>query len=130
MKKKVIIGLFIAFLGMAVFVTVFLLNKEEKIETVSFGEVFKVSKGKSVSVMNTLMVKLQSVSDSRCPADVNCIWAGEISYSLTINGDVIELSTVHNKVVDYNEYSIRLDDNNESTKYVMMKIDKKEEEIK
>lgn len=63
---------------------------------------------------NGITVKFESViEDSRCPADVNCIWAGiaKIKIRLSKNGRKIttELDTMgNNTAVTFYGYSIKL----------------------
>ncbi len=47
----------------------------------------------SVTFEDGLTVKLLEINDSRCPADVQCIWAGELSGNFELSGTV-ETQTV------------------------------------
>jgi hypothetical protein len=40
----------------------------------------------SVELAPGTTLTYDSVSDSRCPPDVKCIWAGKLSYQFTLNG--------------------------------------------
>jgi hypothetical protein len=59
-------------------------------ETILLGETFQIFKGDTVKIRipsNTnprWSIKAISFGDSRCPADVQCIWAGEQNVTLTI----------------------------------------------
>lgn len=61
-----------------------------------------------------LKIKFLNVtSDSRCPADVNCIWQGEVTIvvNLVKNGQNLgnfSLSSVFNPEITANKYSIKL----------------------
>ncbi len=43
-----------------------------------------VSIGQSASISGIRLIPLKVLSDSRCPANVNCIWAGEIKVSVQL----------------------------------------------
>lgn len=52
----------------------------------AFGSSVTLSVGQSVTYSDGLVVTLKEISDSRCPADVVCVWAGELSPLLNISG--------------------------------------------
>ena len=125
MKKRLIIGILIVVVIIGIF-SVLLISRGNYNGEASLGETFKVPLNKTINVSNGLLkVKLLNANDSRCKEGWECIWSGEISYQLSINGEKLELGTVNNKEVDYKDYIIFLDDNNDSNKYVIIKIDKK-----
>jgi len=125
MKKNTIViflicVLFIILLVICSIVSSHISYKKE----VSLGEKFTVPLNKMVIVKDeNLKIKLVSSSDSRCGEGMQCIWQGELNYTITVNGDSIELGTVNNKQVEYKEYTISLN-NNDSDKYVNLKIEK------
>lgn len=57
---------------------------------------------------------LELIDDSRCPADVNCIWAGvaRIKVRLSKNGKTadVELNTNDKRTTVFQGYSVTLDD--------------------
>ena len=60
--------------------------------TASLGEAFIIRKGASVWVDGLEVVFLSIEEDSRCPKDVQCIWAGRIRARFSAGGEEIELS--------------------------------------
>jgi hypothetical protein len=54
--------------------------------TASYDSPFSLSVGDEVYFADGFRVQLTSIDDSRCKPDVQCIWAGELSATLTING--------------------------------------------
>jgi len=42
--------------------------------------------GKSVTFNDGLIVELKGINDSRCPAKVQCVWAGELTATLAVHG--------------------------------------------
>ena len=122
MKKKIIALLVIIAI---VIVGIIALNiKSEK--EVELDKSFKLSLHEKTIVKDTdLVIKYDSVSDSRCKEGWECIWAGEIEYTIKVNDEEIVLSTVRNIHANYKDYKFILDDHNESTKFVKMKITKK-----
>jgi len=70
---------------------------------------------KEVSFPDELIIKLLAISDSRCPEDVQCIWAGELSFTLLFTGgdfgkvqDSQIIGTNHNHIIKVGEYIITL----------------------
>ncbi len=55
-----------------------------------------------------LTLKVISFSDSSCPADVQCIWAGELGVNLEIKNEIIYLGMTTRKSIDISEYHIEL----------------------
>ena len=92
------INLFL-FATLIAFLTFTSCDKDEKSFGFIFGQNFELAFDQSaISTDGTVEVHFKSVeSDSRCPSDVICIWAGEASIALTIsmgNTDVdVTLST-------------------------------------
>lgn len=53
---------------------------------VAVGQTFELGVAKSQTVDSGLRVTLNSVtSDSRCPTDVTCVWAGDATLQLTVS---------------------------------------------
>lgn len=122
-KKKILIFvgiLLLIVIGLVIFEIVF--NNSYKKE-VSLNETFKLPIHKTVEVKNeNLKIKLISVSDSRCKEGWLCIWQGEIGYKIIINDQEVELGTVKTKSVNYKDYRILLDKENNDLEYVIIKI--------
>jgi hypothetical protein len=55
-------------------------------ETVSFGAPITLGVGEDMTYEDGLVVTLLEINDSRCPADVVCIWQGELSALLSVSG--------------------------------------------
>lgn len=66
---------------------------------------FTLRVGEMATLPNNLKVKLEKIDDSRCPADVQCIWQGELGVTLTATGgsfassSSIRLGTERNRSV-------------------------------
>ena len=94
----------------------------------NYNQNIKVLKDKTYVIKDDkeeLAIKLVSVSDSRCPKDAQCIWAGEIVYDITINENKATLGTENNSSVEYENYIIKLADNNDSLEFVNLIVTKK-----
>lgn len=55
----------------------------------TFESDYVVAVGSSVTYGDSLTVTLLKVDDSRCPPDVQCIWAGELSPALRLEGGAL-----------------------------------------
>lgn len=83
---------------------------------VAAGQNFDLAAGQAARVTNTpITVIFRSVSqDSRCPSDVQCVWAGDGAIRLGLQSTTApsEETTVHTgldpKTVDYSGYRIRV----------------------
>jgi hypothetical protein len=53
--------------------------------TAAFGRTI-LRVGKSVTFTDGLTVELKDINDSRCPAKVQCVWAGELTANLAVHG--------------------------------------------
>lgn len=51
-----------------------------------FGKPVDLKIGTTVVFVDGLQVKLMSVTDSRCPKDVQCIWQGELTATFQVDG--------------------------------------------
>lgn len=112
-----VVGILLVIIGV-----VLLNNKREK--TYKLNDEIKLYKNEIVKV-NDLNIFLISISDSTCPKNVQCIWEGEYSYTLLINGDKVILGTVKAREYIYENYKIVLSDNT-SKEYIQFKINKVE----
>jgi hypothetical protein len=54
--------------------------KEEETD----GETVTLKKGASATVSGGMKLTLSAINDSRCPKDVQCIWAGELAADLAV----------------------------------------------
>ncbi len=54
--------------------------------TAAFGSAVTFGVGQLVEYEDGLNVTLLGISDSRCPADVQCFWEGELSGSFGVSG--------------------------------------------
>lgn len=52
----------------------------------AFGSTQILVVGQSVSFVDGLGIELKKINDSRCPEEVQCIWAGELAPELTLHG--------------------------------------------
>lgn len=79
-----------------------------------FGKSFTITPNKKVVFPDGLALSLKEINDSRCGADVNCIWAGEISGTFTVSlGNLsksreISLGTINSKSVTLEKYTFSL----------------------
>lgn len=93
-------------------------------KTYSLGETIKIGLHEKVKVTDDLEIELDSVADSRCPENTECYWEGELEYSLLVNGTMIKLGTVRERDEDYKNYDIKLANNNSSSEYVLLIVEK------
>ena len=73
---------------------------------------FKIN-GEYHSVDNSLKFKITEISDSRCPSDVVCIWAGKVDVKIVVESPVtgtIVLSTYDNPVDTVGNFSFKIID--------------------
>lgn len=61
-------------------------TKNAKPTQAIFGEKFTLAAGEHISFSDGLLVTLVKVLDSRCPKNVQCVWAGELSYQFLATG--------------------------------------------
>lgn len=59
----------------------------------TFNTAITFSVGDTATFTDGLTVKLEKINDSRCPEDVQCVWAGELAAEFVIGGNV-ETATV------------------------------------
>jgi hypothetical protein len=71
-----------------------------------------------------LILILKEVNDSRCPANVQCIWQGELSALFSVNiqnsPEEIHLGTVNNKEIIFKNYTFSLKNATENTATVVV----------
>ncbi len=87
MKKKIEIILLILAIAGAAFAWI-RIQKDKLPEptTVEYGSKIEIEKGVPVQYPDGLSIELIQVTDSRCPKDVQCIWAGEVNAYLRLSG--------------------------------------------
>jgi hypothetical protein len=57
----------------------------EDMSNAKLGTNFEISSNQTISIQpQGIMIQLVNVTDSRCPSDVTCIWAGQASVDLAI----------------------------------------------
>lgn len=85
--------------------------------TTAFNQPITLSLNGNTTLPDGLNVMLEKINDSRCPQDVQCIWAGELSAILKLSGGKlkadkeISLGTTNNKSVSLLEgYKFSLQD--------------------
>ena len=119
MNKKSIISIILLIIVLVLFVGVIIKSNKE----VELNDTFKLKIHESVSIKNeNLKITLVSVSDSRCPEGVQCIWQGEINYKVKVNKKAIEFGTELTKEKKIGDYKFIIDDDNNSTRFLKMKV--------
>lgn len=82
----------------------------------AFGSVVPLRKGDSARFADGLVVTVASIDDSRCPANVACVWSGELSAHLALHGGhagasrEVTLGTVTKKNLSVGGYDLALVD--------------------
>jgi len=59
-------------------------------ETVHFATPIELAIGQTITFEDGLQATLAEINDSRCPADVQCIWAGELSPLIEFSGGILD----------------------------------------
>lgn len=92
---------------------------------VSINESFEIRINQTAVIKNeNLKIRLLSIVDNTCPKDAVCIRAGEIEYNIKVNSKTIKLDNVNNKETTYNDYLIKLDNDNDDKKSVKLTVEK------
>lgn len=85
------------------------------------GETFTLQPGQFRGVDGGIRLTLLEINDSRCPADVQCIWAGELSAHLKLEGpeetappQEFFLGTVRGRTAEASGFTFTLKDVSES----------------
>ena len=76
----------------------------EKASEYELGQEFTLPVGGAavIKVQNLRIEFLEVTADSRCPRNVECVWAGEASYILKISqGDASELVAINEPAAEY-----------------------------
>jgi hypothetical protein len=106
---------------------------EEKFEPVvtptgsPFGHPLNYTIGSQNFYVDGLVVTLAAIADSRCPADAQCIWAGELSPTLNVKGGGfgtttvgVQLGTMQNRSVSTGGYRFALVETTETTAVIVV----------
>ena len=81
-----------------------------------FGKLITFKLNDQITFSDGLVVVLKEINDSRCPAGVECFWAGELSGNFSLSGakltaiKEIRLGTINNKSVSLEGYIFSLKD--------------------
>jgi len=107
-------GVIILILSIIIATTLLPASTPNRIPT-NLNETFEISIGQDAAVSGeSLRIKLLNVSgDSRCPSDVECVWAGQVTVTLEVSTDNPEshgtLNLTHSVIKtakDFGIYSI------------------------
>jgi len=77
-------------------------------------EPFEINVGNSLLIPDGILITIQSVEDSRCPADVLCVWQGEAKVLINVKkasqdlGNFTLTSTAGKETQSFDGYSIKL----------------------
>ena len=126
MKRKSVIISIVLIIVIVLLIGMLYKSKKE----VNLNESFKLKVNESVSIKDeNLKITLVSAKDNTCSDDVQCIQQGEINYTVIVNTETIEFGTELNKEKSYNNYKLIIDDDNNSIKYLKMKVEKNRRHI-
>jgi len=93
-----------------------------------FGKVITFKLNDKTVFSDGLNVELKGINDSRCPKDVQCIWAGELAGTFMASGgklsksSEIRLGTENNKSVTFEGYTFRLQNATESSMTILVEF--------
>jgi len=93
-----------------------------------FGRAVSLSVNDQVTFADGLVVGLRKIDDSRCPANVQCVWQGELAPTLAISQsqddstrtEEIRLGTVNNNTVTAKGYQFVLQGATETTATIVV----------
>ena len=68
--------------------------------------VIKVSLGETVNMGDIILEFVEVLEDSRCPKDVDCVWAGQARVKVVVSGDGIIKEQLDLVIGKKNEYVI------------------------
>ncbi len=76
----------------------------------SFGTPFKVEVGETYCLPDGSELFIDSITDSYCPCNADCIWQGEalIEAARVTQSDLVETLLIHEVLVDENPEGIRI----------------------
>ncbi|MFA5853629.1 MAG: hypothetical protein WC866_00945 [Patescibacteria group bacterium] len=91
------------------------------------GEAFTLQPGQSRGIDGGIRLTLLEINDSRCPKDVQCIWAGELSAHFKLEGpedtapiQEFSLGTARNGSVELSGFTFTLKDASEALATVIV----------
>lgn len=83
--RKVLYGLITLLLIIIIFLLIDIVNLFKIDDKTIEDNPFTIEKGQTVNLKDyNMKIKLLKINDSRCPKDMQCIWAGEITYEFVI----------------------------------------------
>ncbi len=121
MKKKILLLLIISLF----FVVGCNSKKDKEKDNGLEKDEYSISLGKIVKVKDDLTIQLESVSDSRCPENVECYWQGELDYSILINETSYKISTVLNPKIELEKYELNIISNKCNDNTLVFRLDNK-----
>ena len=87
-------------------------SKNDINNKIQLNESFIIEKNQTVIFNDEKIISIEliNVQDSRCPKErnVTCYWQGELSYSILINEEPYEISTVLNQTINYDDYKLNI----------------------
>jgi len=104
-------------------------NPPNQNPVMEFGKAITFKLNDKVAFSDSLEMTLKEINDSRCPAGVQCIWAGEISGLFIVSGGSlsvskeIRLGTVNNKSIFLEGYTFSLEEATKTS--ITIKVEKK-----
>jgi len=63
---------------------------EASVENVPFGNAVNLQEGGFATYEDGLKISVERFTDSRCPADVQCVWEGELGANIRLEGGDVE----------------------------------------
>jgi len=95
-----------------------------------FGKAVTLKLNDKITFSDGLVVILTEINDSRCPKDVQCIWAGEISVVLELSGGKlsnpgeVRLGTAINTSANPEDYTLTLQNADEKSATIVVQYKK------
>ena len=124
-KKLLIILLILLFIITGCKKEKIIKKKELKKEDIQLAEKeYSLRLNETINIGNDINVSLYHVDDSRCPANTECYWQGELAYSLSINNENYKLSTVFNTKITYKNYTFTIVPDKCSSTFMVFKVEK------
>ncbi|MBI3888907.1 hypothetical protein HY311_03930 [Candidatus Nomurabacteria bacterium] len=99
--------------------------------TTEFSKEITLSPSDKITFSDGLSVVLKEINDSRCPKNVQCIWAGELAGTFDISGGKlttlkeITLGTINNKSVTLDGYTFSLQNATVNKITILVQYEKK-----
>ncbi|MDO8554075.1 MAG: hypothetical protein Q7S22_04670 [Candidatus Micrarchaeota archaeon] len=84
-------------------------NQTQVLKTFELDKSFTISENETLTNQaEDITIKAVSFTSSLCPADVICIWSGELGVNLEVNNETVYLGDVTRKTVNVSSYQIDL----------------------